>query len=320
MFYGPDELDKESFQMFPNPVTAASTPAPFTTICISPPYTVYYWLYYPIIVEVNDDKYLFRFALPLYVDMNEPGDWDDISVSLKQWKTNTERCKYSDCEANIKVVTPEGPAHGARVIYSGCDLGFTSADGTLSANVPCGIGEMQVYPMDISGDKTVAHSELTSSDELKNKIVNLLKKPFYQFHIKEVVFTNTSNVYAVKEVKENTEKNIMVAANPALGHMSTAALESNYASIDTIMPGLNDVNLLAVSGSGSDATARGGFQINFTFHENDTEYWMYVPTVQGGIDVAGMGQAKLTEVMKNCGILPIEVSPYSDTKLTGCRG
>lgn len=317
-FYGPDKLDERSFQMFPGTISAVAIPAPMTSLCISPPYFVNYWLYYPVIAEADDNDYTFKFAMPVYVDMSKPGDWGDVSVSLAQWKEDAERCEAAICDAGVKVLDKDGPVEYAQVTYSGCNLGVTAADGTLDAKVPCGIGQLVVYPRDMGGSN-VPYTQLSSSDDMKDKQVYLLKKPLYQFHIKEIAFTNSSGSYSVSGVSDNSKTGTAMFSNFGLGYMTSALIGSSLMPVSTIVPGMNEVIVMLGLGSGDNARMVGGITVmNYTFTESATEYWMYVPVLAGGTDDGGV--AKLNSVLAGCGISPINTQEYSGAVLNGCKG
>ncbi len=290
-----EPLTSRSFQFNPNPVRAQAQVVPMTAICLSPPYLVHYWLMYPVVAEVRENGYTLRFALQVYVDDNKAGDWGQAGVYLDEWMEQIEKCEFARCSADLTVLGMEGPIRNADVIFSGCHLGKTGDDGTLQAEIPCGLGLLEVYK-DVSYE---IHREYASHDDLASKAVYMFKKPFLKFNIFNIEFMNVSGTAMVRNITRNEGRNITISVAAPSDTVFLSA-DSGVLVTQNIPSGLANIGAYEMEGN----SILGGFLITYVFTEEDKTLNMYIPTLEGGIkDIDTI--YNLQDILNSCGAFAI---------------
>lgn len=269
-----------------------------TAICMSPPYLVHYWLMYPVVAEVKEGGYTLRFALQVYVDDNQPGNWTQAGVYLDEWMKQIETCEFTRCNANITILDKEGTMPNANIIFSNCILGKTDDNGNLVADVPCGIGTLEVY----SDEKHTVYKEFTSSDGLEQKLVYISKNPLIKMQLYNVEFTNKSGNLSVKNIIPNTRNvtlNIKTPSDMYFFQTDKAVLVTQNIPSD-----ISTIGSYVMSG----LRVIGGFMQTYIFLETDKTIYVYVPILEGGItDINAIHD--LTDVMIGCGSIPMTETP-----------
>ncbi len=305
-----EPFTSRSFQFNPNPVRVHSEVIPFSAICMSPPYLVHYWLMYPIVAEVKENGYNFRFALQVYVDDNKAGDWEQAGVYLDEWMEQIEMCELTRCRANITVLDKDGTIPNANVIFSNCILGKTDMNGNLIADVPCGISTLEVY----SDEKHGIYKEFTSSDGLEEKLVYVSRNPLLKIQLYNVEFTNISGNLSVNAITPNNRNVTLNIKTPSDMYF----LKTDKASLVTqeIPSDISTVGSYVMS----DLEIIGGFMQTYIFLEADKTIYVYVPILEEGItDIDAIYD--LTDAMEECGSLPMTETPIDTEEFTAtCKG
>lgn len=281
---GASTLDERSFQMFPNPLDEKTIFVMFTPICISPPYQLNYWLLYPVVGEVGDSEFKLKFAFNVYINGYKPGDIGDVSVTLDAWKRENSICQKAVCDAKIRVTDAKGPVSGAQVSYAGCYLGLTDEKGIVQDKVPCG----RISLLEISKADHNLYSKLAGFDELKDKAVNLQRRPLLKLNLYNIEMTNTSGKLKVLDVKPNNYE-VSISFNYPSGPVSLFT-QSSYLVTKDANPG----PAVSMGYSVKEGEKNlGGFGYQLEIPEADSELWLYSPVLVEGIDVP-VEQSSLT--------------------------
>lgn len=277
-----EELDENSFQMFPNPFNTRTQFMMYVPTCMSPPYRLNYWLFYPVVVEVGESEYKFRSAITVYVDGYEPGKFADVSNFVTQLKREISRCQNPQCDGKIRVEDAEGPLEFARVSYSGCYLGRTDRKGILEGKIPCAISLL-----DVSKRGHTTHMEMLSSDELADKSVHLHKIPLIKLNLFNVVFTNQSGTLAIEDVVPNDKSAYIGIVQDNL--QENLYSNDSFLTTEQIPAGPTGLGYIVTQ----DIKTYGGFGTNYNFPESDKELWIYAPILKDGFELV-VPELKLT--------------------------
>ena len=283
-FHLGEQLSERSFQMYPNPLTVRTVAAPYTTLCVSPPITVNYWLLFPVVAEVGEGGDKFKFAFSVFVNNDAPGEYGDTTRFIDAWKQQVNTCEKAQCDATVYVEDGDGPLGLAHINYAGCYLGRTDRQGVLSGSVPCGISVLEIS----KGDHTL-YSEVVGSSDLEYKSVHLLKTPTLKLNLVTVEFTNQSGSLKVSNVESNTKE---VSIGFKAGTQETSMQSSDSIAITKdVSPGSNSVVSVVRSGAGEEL---GGFFNDYIIGERNTEVWVYIPILKGGLGIAPPPSLQLT--------------------------
>ena len=147
-FHVPDdfELTTQNFQMDPTTVVSYARNIYMTSVCMSDPVYINYYIKYPMVVRITDPdtRNTFHFAYDVYINENGPGSWTgggQIDPTLQ-----ADICSDNICEASVTVRDTSGsPIMGADVAYMGCYVGKTDDLGFVYGRIPCGAGQLQVF-------------------------------------------------------------------------------------------------------------------------------------------------------------------------------
>lgn len=305
-----EPLDSRSFQFNPNPVRAQAEVIPMTAICMSPPYLVHYWLLYPVIVEVKENGYTLRFALQVYVDDNQAGNWSQAGVYMDEWMEQIEKCEFTRCSADLTITSADGPVENANVLFLGCHLGKTGDDGRLRAGIPCGLGLLEVY----RDAKHEIHKEYVSDEGLASREIYMLSKPLLTFNVFNMEFINDSGTARLRNITRNENRNVTVVATTPT---DTVFLATGGGALVTqsIPTGLANIGTYELEGS----KILGGFLITYVFTEGDKTLNMYIPTLVGGMEKIDTIY-DLQDIMDACGAFPITEEPLDTEEMMNLCG
>ncbi len=271
-----EPLSEKSFQMYPNPLTVRTVAAPYTTLCVSPPVVVNYWLLYPVVAEVGQGEDAFRFAFTVYVNGDGPGEYQSATRVIDAWKQQVQTCQQAQCDGTVVVEDADGPLGLAHVNYAGCYLGRTDRNGVLSTKIPCGISVLEIN----KGDH-ILFSEVSGSTDLEYKIVHLSKTPTLKLNLVLVEFSNQLGSLKVDSVESNT-KEVSLAFKTGDNQIT---LQSNdgFALTKDVSPGVNSVVSLVRTGTGDTL---GGLFADYIVTEGNKELWVYVPVLKDGLGIS----------------------------------
>lgn len=341
-------LDERSFQVYhnnsidPSKVIVRAEHLPYSTVCMSPPYRVLYFLLYPVVTEVGDDDFRLKFAFHTYLNGYEPGDYKDTGIVTGFFEDDVRKCATASCPAKITALDGAGSVEGAEISYSYCSLGRTDANGLLETNVPCGISLLQVSDKDHKPFSTII-----TSDALVDSTIFLSRIGPVKLHISNIEFfldrVNNTFAYKISDIKPNTDE-FTLAVNPLDQPPVFVTSTSDEALTDTI-PTNQYVTFSTVVQKGS--TLLGGFDAFSIIPEGTTDIWIYNPVFRNGIpqqpipnpgvrgdaanfnataqnlEIITLVRAAMTNVTIACGrqagaILPFGSSQANETRLREC--
>jgi len=319
------ELTQLNFQFTPNPIFEIAEPVPLTSVCLSDPVYISYYLTYPLVVNVRDSTgSVFSFAHTVYIYDNSEGQWA-VTPGGYDPSVQQEICSGARCPVKVTVEDSEGePIEGASVSYIGCPLGKTDSDGVVEATAPCGTGTLAVYMHGYAG-----YEDRHVCSTLSDKTVALTRMPYKRVRIYEVNINYLSETDTYVIAKDavglmNTE------FNPNYLHGSTVA--NLYVSSDERYPvrftgASGELNYIpageySVVGLLSDDgyTANyGGFMMSYTLSEDDGDLYIYMPYITSFADISDEDEeeqqtemVKLYSLLSKCGLGPIsETGPDS---------
>ena len=341
-------LDEKSFQIYqnnsidPSKVIVNVEHLPYSATCLSPPYRVLYFLFYPVVTEVGDENFKLKFAFHTYLNGYQPGDWNDLGIALDSFEEALRRCSTASCPAKITVLDGAGAVEDAEISYSYCRLGRTDRLGTLETNVPCGISMLQVSDKDHK-----PFNALLGSDSIKEATIFLSKIGPINLHIYNVEFyldrINNTFAYKVSDVRPNAEK-FTLAINGL--DQPPVFVESTKSDEQTALIPTNQYVVFSTIVQRGE-TNLGGFDAFSVIPEGTTDIYLYNPVLKNGIpqnpipnpgvkddqanfnanaqnlDTITLIRAALTNVTIQCGrqagaILPFGSSPANLTRVKGC--
>ncbi len=279
-----EPLSEKSFQMYPNPLSIRTVAAPYTTLCVSPPVVVNYWLLYPVVAEVGEGDDKFRFAFTVFVDGDGPGEYKDATRVIDLWKQQVETCQEAQCDGTIVVEDGDGPLGLAHVNYAGCYLGRTDRNGVLSTKVPCGISVLEVS----KGDH-ILFSEVAGSTDLEYKLVHLTQTPTLKLNLMLVELTNQSGSLKVTNVEPNSKDLSLIFKTGE--HQVNIQSNDGTALTKDVLPGVNSVVASVRTGIGDPL---GGLFTDLLVPEGNKELWVYVPVLKDGLGVSSPPSLELT--------------------------
>ncbi len=275
-----NELDEKSFQVFqnngedPGRVIIRTENFGYTTLCVSPPYRISYFLLFPVVAEVGDEDLKLKFAFHTFVNGYKPGDWKDLGLTLGFFDEEVKRCTVGRCPAKITAVDAAGAVADADVFYSYCPLGKTDSEGVLEALVPCGISQLEITEKDHKLFK-----EVSSSDSVKDKTIRLARLSLVKIHIFNMEMVERAGVYTVADVRPNSESFTL-----SIGYGGETApffvKTSDQELTTNLIPTLEDVALTTVVQKGDSIL--GGFDAAGKIPEGTTDLWFYNPVLTEG--------------------------------------
>jgi hypothetical protein len=305
-------FDYSSFQMSPDPISSRAELIDLTSVCLSDPVNVNYYLYYPVIVRARDPDTgnLFEFAVTVYVLDNRPGAWSSTPAGLAG-REQADVCGNASCRADILAVDSAGaPLPDVYVSYMGCSAGRTDQAGRIRTLVPCGMGEVQVQKKGYG-----TYSLMATSSDLSNATVTLLKSPSFEARIHQVAIQETAGDYVIYPDAVRALDDGMVADvgfYPVTGGREryVMALTGAGEKVDFIPAGTYGVAASLRSGEGSNV---GSMMAYFTLQESDDRgvVHIYVPGLPeysasaGDAPATAEMMARLSNLLLKCGIDPV---------------
>ena len=275
-------LDNTNFQLFQNNnqnsgrVIVSTNNVGFTSFCFSPPYRVFYNLFYPVVAEVGDQNLKLRFAFHTYVDGYQPGDYkntEKINQYIDLLENEQDRCvKSALCPVKLTVLDGISPVKSAEVSFAYCDVGKTDKYGVVEGNAPCGVSTLEIRDRD-----HLPFSSFESSDSLKEGIVFLSRLSPIKLHIADLEVSKLGDVYSIDDVKPNTRNFSLVVSVEKEGKPLQFAVKTGEDSAVTdVIPTGEQINISTVVFTG--AQKFGGFDTLVTgLPEGIQELWLYNP-------------------------------------------
>lgn len=275
------KLDEKSFQLYqnngidPGKVIIKTKNFGYTSICMSPPYRVVYFLFFPVVTEIGNDDFKLRFAFHNYVNGYQPGDFKDLGLVLNFFEDDVIRCNTAACPAKIKLIDTDGPISSADVSYSYCNLGKTDKNGIIETNVPCGISLLEIWDKDHK-----AYQSLRSSDELKDETIALSKQRDIKLHIynMEMQYDPDTEEFRIVDVSPNIY-NFTLAVSPLEGIPAYIKFNTD-SQITKLIPTEEIITMNSVVNRGG--ALLGGTDIIDTVPETITDLWLYNPIIKNG--------------------------------------
>ncbi len=277
------DLDERSFQVFqnnsidPGKVIIKTENFAYTSVCMSPPYRVLYFLLFPVVAEIGDENFKLRLAFHTYVNGYQPGDFADTGLVIGHFEEDLKRCASASCPAKITAMDSSGFVPYAEVTYSYCNLGKTDSRGVLETDVPCGIGQLDVFD-----NGHGFYRSLEGSDSLKDKLVFLSRQDPIKIHIYNIELylelTQSKTFFKVSDVKPNTES-FTLAITPPSG-VPVYVRTNKDEVVTNLIPSDTTITLSSVVQKGD--TLLGGTDISGVIPAGTREIWLYNPVLSGG--------------------------------------
>jgi len=275
------KLDEKSFQLYqnnginPGKVIIKTQNFGYTSICMSPPYRVLYFLFFPVVTEIGNDDFKLRFAFHNYVNGYQPGDFKDLGLVLNFFEDDVIKCNTAACPAKIKLLDTGGPVPFADVSYSYCNLGKTDKDGIIETTVPCGISLLEIWDKDHK-----AYQSIRSSDELKDVTIALSKQRDIKLHIynMEIEYNPDTEEFSIVDVQPNKES--FTLAVSSLDGIPVYIKSSKDTEITRLVQTEETVILNSVVKR--SGLLLGGTDAIGIIPETLTDLWIYNPIIKNG--------------------------------------
>ena len=311
------ELDEDTFQVSPNPITTVAKPVPLTGACAAEPVYVNYYVLYPAIAQVRDPLTgnLFRFAFQVFLKDNQPGSWGDAGYTTS---AQALICQDTACTARVAVRNSAGDSlPGTRIRFMGC--GYTAgADGVFEGNIPCGVGALTAYYEGYG-----LHEASVSSDELAILDLTLYKQPLVTLYFHEASVQNDSlgSYYIIDPDGIRWIRNeIRPEESVTLSMTSKETGEIYNRFYDTSSAGIQlpvgDYYMSAMLNSPDLLTSYGAFEQDITLSEETKSLHLYIPYMEGFSQLQDnttimYASTLLTKVLQNCSVGPVSGAPVS---------
>jgi hypothetical protein len=325
-FYLPDdfELTRQNFAFTPDPVNSFAKPIPMTGICQSDPINVNYYVKYPVVVRVEDPltNNAFQFAIDVAIQDNEPATWAGLSTEFTDL---SELCHNPQCSMKLAVKDGSGsPVPYASATFLDCPVGRADDAGILEAGVPCGIGKLNIYKRGYD-----VYDEIKSSDGLVDTSVTMTKTPIVNLHLYEVVIDDVSSISeywikkgAIMPIDNNLRDSaIWLTVFEYTSHQNHEFVFTESAGRLVGVPaGTQSFSAILYENLGSASMKVNGVMAdNFMLTEgmDGRDLYVYVPyypdidLTAGNVEVAREA-AKLTNILRKCGIGPISETEVSE--------
>ncbi|MFH1978232.1 MAG: hypothetical protein ABIJ92_02820 [Candidatus Aenigmatarchaeota archaeon] len=322
-FHTPDdfELNPSTLQIEPNPIISVAKPIPLTTVCVSDPIIVKYFLTYPIIVRAKDDLTgnTFQFVTQAYIKDNRPVSYDTGFDFGDQERT----CANAQCSINMNARNSLGePLTGAHVSFMGCVLGQTDSSGLIQGQAPCGVG---VLRFDSNGYASHEEMKSTSNENQENELVGTVEMnavPVINMKFYQVVVQNwTGGQYAIPNGGiEEIDGDLRLDFSPRTTSRTYSPIVATGPSA-TVSHLVEDNYLVAGVLTESDSTRMlGGFGDEYTLTASDKNLYIYIPIMVGidSLDEEGKALSAfiMSSILRQCGIGPVRNSKFIQTE--GC--
>ena len=325
-FYLPDdfELTRETFKMTPDPISAFAKPVPFAGVCVSDPVYVNYYLTYPVVVRASDGTSNLQFAFQVYINNNQPGDWSTITTV--ETDTHAMLCSNPSCYVDMTVKSSSGqPISMASVSFMNCPLGVTDENGRIAGPAPCGAGKLEIIKNGYG-----AYKEMKTSDELTGE-VTLYKRPTVNFVPYEVSVQEWSDgkhviYYGEDYIRPVTDKMVYLAFYPKENPFKDRVLpievylDSSGTTTDVLPAG--EYMASGYLMSQDFTTMYGGFVADVVIEEDmdGKDVYVYIPVSPEFEELTnqteiGEKMIELTNVLYECGILPVSETPYEQEEM-----
>lgn len=309
-FHLPDdfELDHQAFQFSPNPIVAVASPIPLTSICVSDPIYVNYFLNFPVVVRVKDPLTgnVFQFAEELLIKDNTPLVWSDSSNYDQELQEFI--CDNLLCEGDLQVSTLSGsPVENADVTFMGCSVGDTDQFGRVEAPIHCGAGVLRVIK---SGH--AIYEEFLGYNNLDPKLVTLPEMltaniVFHQVNVLDFAETYTANDIDLLP----PDRRVILTMKSADGKGYNRLYDSATGQFTAVPAGTYGV--LAILTDEDYQQAFGQIEMIHTFDEDLEDVHIYLPTnfqfsqLNTATDavIAQQKGVEFTNLFEQCGIGPI---------------
>ena len=330
-FFLPDNflLDRSNFQFSPEPITARAEPIPMTGACHSEPISPTYFVKYPVIVRIEDPltQNAFHFAMDVAINENSPALWSAATLGIEQ-SFQSEICDAAYCDIDVQVKdTSDNPVAGAEVMFMGCPVGRTDESGSIQANVPCGIGDFDIYKRGFD-----VFEESRSSDDFAGLSVIMKKTPQINMIFHEVVIDETNGAFwiypdtAVSPSIRTLDNNLRDSSasvsifDVTKGKMSDFFFKSGVGKIQGVPEGDHPFSVVLYSSNTVLPEVLGMLPTTISITEDlDGEslhvYVPYYPDIATMTNALAAGTAtNLANVLALCGIGPISRTEVSLTE------
>jgi len=318
-FHLPDdfELSPSSFQFSPNPIIAVASPVQMTSVCVSDPIYVNYFLNFPVIVRAKDPitGNLFQFAHQVFIKDNEPGEWTDSSIYDQDVQALI--CSSLQCSLDLQVTSLSGEAvTGADVSFMGCPVGHTDSSGRLQGAVPCGIGPIQV----LKSGYMVSSEQFSSDEFITQQQVTVPKMLNSDLFFYQVTVDDSGTSYTIKDIQPipQDRKVMLTLSNP--GQQGTRQMFDASGKLSYVPAG--QLGVSATLTEENLQVAFGQILKLTTIPEDTGEIHIYVPynILFSSLDAeAATSKAfDFTNLMEACGINPVAASPVNIDDVVPC--
>lgn len=336
-FFLPDDFEftRMDFDFDPNPIDITAEPVPMTGVCHSEPVNVNYYMQYPVVVRINDPltNNAFQFAFDVAIKDNAPAEWLSGGAGVSGYGT-TERelmCMNPACTMKLAVKDSKGsPVPYASATFMNCPVGTADGNGVLQADVPCGIGNLEVYKQRFD-----VYSELKSSDGLADIQVTMTKAPVINLRLYEVTIDDTgcgdgigqTCEYLVKpgaiRLIDNELRNgaaQVTVYSPAKAKAYDFYYATSGGRMAGVPAGVNHLSAVLYNTGATIPVVTGLMAANLTITEDMdgktlNVYIPYFPTISASADIETAKSAViLGNILRLCGIGPVSESEASIDK------
>jgi|GEM_PF-1067066 len=319
-FFLPDdfELTRQNFAMTPEPINTYAKPIPMTGICQSDPINVEYFVEYPVLVRAEDPLtgLAFQFAVDVAIQDNQPALW--ASLSSYELTDLGKLCSNPQCSMKLLVTDSTGsPVPYASATFLNCPAGRADEAGVLEADVPCGIGTLNVYKSGFD-----IYDGIWSSDSLADAEVALTKTPVVNLHFYDVVIDDVSSISeywinkgAIRPIDNNLRDGAvrMTVYEPASHELNEFLFMESVGRLAGVPAGKQAfTTILYENLDNPPPSVNGAMGTTFTITEDldGKDLYVYLPYYPqmdlSGDDVSVSTETgKLSNILRKCGIGPI---------------
>lgn len=311
-FHLPEEfaLDREAYSFQPDPVHVEAERT--GGICVPSSVTVNHSLRYTTVAVIRDPftQNLFRFAFPVDIKGNEPGEYKPGYPQSPQ----AQVCGNMGCKMDINT-----GVEGASVYFRGCYLGKTDGDGSYSGLSPCGFGELKIEKRGYE-----SYSEVKDIEDLQGVEIQFKKLVPVNVFLYEVKMVETESGYGISKSPMTINPvsgNVSIRLKSISGEEEYDLLSDDRVITTRVAEGDYIVTGMLTSALGGEKLLLSQFTDRILLEE-EGDLYIYFPrepglpvqeselTAEKRLDFIGRA-LNLSAALKKCGIGPVSTEKYT---------